>query len=70
MLTSGVAERFQAKKRRGHALSMLMVFNPLICLMPITIRYPRFLDFGEDNMTVTYQDIYVFGFRVIRRQLY
>ena len=54
------------KQRANHDLSHFKFFNLLYILTPFTGRYRRF-DF--DGGTIRYQDIYVFGIRVIRWQL-
>lgn len=66
MLDSKIRKAFEAKKHRGHTLSMLMVFNPFLILSPIVGRR-LYWEFEEGNLE--YQDIYIFGFRVIRWQL-
>ena len=58
------------KQRANHVLSFFKffnpVFNPVFILTPIVGKY-RYWEFEGGN--IEYQDIYVFGIRVIRWQL-
>ena len=57
---------FETRRLFAHDLSFFKFFNLLYILTPITGKYRRF-DFGGDE--IEYQDIYVFGIRIIRWQL-
>ena len=53
-------------ERTNHDLSFLKFFNPVFILTPIVGRY-RCWEFEDGD--IEYQDIYIFGIRVIRWQL-
>ena len=57
---------FETKQLFAHDLSFFKFFNLLYILTPITGKNQAF-EFGLGK--AEYQDIYVFGFRVIRWQL-
>jgi len=67
MLTDETRRAFEEHKIRHHGLSYLKPINLLYLLTPITLRY---WVWKFEKETIAYQDIYVFGFRIIRRQLF
>ncbi len=56
----------ETKKLFVHDLSFFKFFNLLFILLPIVGWRVRF---NFESGTIVYQDIYLFGFRIIRWQL-
>jgi len=67
MLTDETRRALQVQKVRDHTRSYFLPFRLTFILSPITLRYCSWDIYGG---TLAYQDIYIFGFRVIRRQLF